>query len=84
MRNPFGPDPDSGSYFGLQKRIFERLKSDGVNSRIDELVLDAYRSALAAENVVLARGEKKRLLADVLKLVLDDVQDRFDDGTSAS
>ena len=84
MRNPFGPDPDSGSYFGLQKRIFERLKSNGVNSRIDQIVLDAYRAALAAENVVLARGEKKRLLADVLKLILDDVKNKFDEGSPAN
>ena len=84
MQSPFGPDPENGSYFGLRKRIFERFKSAGVIGRIDELVLEAYRAALAAEKVVLARGEKMRLLADVLKLVLEDVSDRINEDSSAT
>jgi len=83
MRNPFGADPDSGSYVGLQKRIFERLRSAGVDAQLNDIVDKAYRAALAAENIVLARGEKKRLLADVLKLVLDDVKNRFDDDSTS-
>ncbi len=79
MRNPFGPDQDSGSYFGLQKRIFQRFKSGGTNDQINEIIHKAYRAALTAENVVLAKGEKKRLLADVLKHVLDDLKKSIDD-----
>ena len=73
MLNPFGRDREPSSYFQLQKRLVQRLKSAKVDARIVELVRDGYKGALDAENVVLARSEKKRLMADVLKLIFDDV-----------
>lgn len=73
MLNPFGRDNDPGSYVGLQKRILRRLKTGRVDNRILELIQAAYSEALNAENVVLTRAEKKKLQADVLKLVFEDV-----------
>jgi hypothetical protein len=44
----------------------------------------AYEEALIRENVVLSRPERKRLLAQILKLVLEDMIKKLDERTSTA
>ena len=84
MKNPFGSQPIPGSHVNLKERMFNRVKSAKVNDRIFEIVQDAYEKALNEENVVLSRPERKRLLAQILSLVLEDMIKRLDDRSSAA
>ncbi len=71
MQNPFAPQSDSGSYINLKERMFQKVQAAGINDQIFGIVKRAYEQALAQENVILSRPERKRLFAQVLKLVLD-------------
>lgn len=73
MENYFALQPDSGSYTNLKERVFQMVKAAGINDRIFEIVKMTYEEALAKENILLSRPERKRLLSQVLKLVLDDM-----------
>jgi hypothetical protein len=79
MLNPFGSNNDTGSYFNLQKRIFQRVQSSGINNQIIETIRKAYQEAINTENIVLTRTESKRLLSQILRLVLDDLSKKSDD-----
>lgn len=79
MLNPFDPNKDSHPYFNLQKRMLEKVQSAGINDQIFEVVQKAYENALKAENIILSRPESKRLLSQILKLVLDDMVKKLDD-----
>jgi len=78
MQNPFGPQQIPGSYFKLKERMFQKVQSAKVNDHIFEIVQMAYEEALTIENVVLSRPERKRLLAQILKLVLEDMIQKLD------
>jgi len=82
MLNPFGPQQDSGSYFDLQRRILQRVQAASVNDQIFEIVRTAYEHAIALENVVLARGERKLLLRQILRRVLSDMSNRLGGATA--
>lgn len=73
MLNPFDPNKDTGSYVNLQKRIFQRVQSSEINNQIIEVVRKSYEDAVNAENVELSRDENKRLLSQILRLVLEDL-----------
>jgi len=75
MLKPFGPQKDPGpiSYIDLQKRILQRVQSAKINDQIFETVQKAYEDALLSEKILFSRPEKKRLLSQVLKLVLEDM-----------
>lgn len=73
MQNPFAQQPESGSYVDLKERIFQQIQAAGINDRVFESVQKAYEEALARENVILSRPERKRLLSQVLKQVLEDM-----------
>ena len=79
MLSPFGPNKDIGSYLNLQQRIFQRVQSPDMNNHIIEIVRKSYEAAIDAENIVLTRVEKKRLLSQILKLVLENMIKRLDD-----
>lgn len=83
MQNYFASQPDPGPYTNLKERIFQQVKAAGINDRIFESVKKAYEEALARENVILSRPERKRLLSQVLKQVLEDMLNRLD-GSSKS
>ncbi len=68
---------NSGSYLDLRSRVLQRLHSSRINDRVFELVESAYEDALSVDNVVLSRIERRRLLGDVLRLVLDDMSKRL-------
>jgi hypothetical protein len=81
MLNPFDQDKDPGSYFNLQKRIFQHVQSSGVNNQIIDTVHKSYEDALNAENIVLTRTESKRLRSQILRLMLEDLIRKLDDGS---
>ena len=78
MQNPYAPGPDSGSYTNLKERVFQEVQATGVNDHIFEIVKRAYEQALANENIMLSRPERKRLLSQILKLVLEDMVKKLD------
>ena len=80
MLNPFDSNKDNGSYVNLQKRIFQRVQSSKINDQLIEVVRKSYDDAINAENVELSRTESKRLLSQILRLVLKDLNKKLDDG----
>ena len=83
MQNPFKSQQDFGSYVNLQKRMFQKVQAAKVYDRIFEVVQQAYEDALKEENIVLSRPERKRLLSQILRLVLDDMIKKIDDRSSS-
>ena len=69
----------SGSYLGVRGRVLERLRSTTINDEVLKVVENGFEKALELENLVLSRVEKKLLLADVSKEVLDEISRRLDD-----
>jgi hypothetical protein len=84
MMNPFGSQQVPGSYMDLRKRMLQRVQSSKVNDQIFEVVLKAYEDALNTENVVLSRPERKRMLSQILRLVLEDMIKKLDDRSSSA
>ena len=78
MQNPFMPGSDSGSYTNLKERVFQNVQAANVNDHIFEIVKRAYEQTLAKENIMLSRPERKRLLSQILKLVLEDMVKKLD------
>jgi len=79
MLNPFGSQQNPGSYINLQQRMFQRVQSVGISDQIFVAVQNTYEDALNVENVVLSRPERKRLFAQILKLVLEDMIKKLDE-----
>lgn len=72
MKNPFGDQEIPGSYFNLKERIYKKV-SGNVHDQIFEIMIKAYENALSEENIVLSRPERKRLLSQIMTMVMDDV-----------
>ena len=79
MLNPFDKNKDPGSYINLQRRIFQRVQSSQVGDQIMKIVRESYEDALNSENIELSRTESKRLLSQILKLVLEDLSRKLGD-----
>ena len=79
MLNPFGSQQVPGSYVNLQKRMLQRIQSAKIDDQIFEVVTRAYEVALNEEGILLSRPERKRLLSQILKLVLEDMTRKLDD-----
>ena len=79
MLNPFGSQKVPGSYVNLQKRMLQRVQSAKIDDQIFEVVKQAYEVALNEEGILLSRPERKRLLSQILKLVLEDMTRKLDD-----
>jgi hypothetical protein len=77
MKNPFGDQQMPGSYFNLKERIYKKVSED-VNDQILDMVMKAYENALQEENVVLSRPERKRLLSQIMAMVMDDMLKKLD------
>ena len=58
--------------------------SANVNEQIQEIMMKAYENALDEENVLLSRPERKRLLSQITKLVMEDILKKFDGGSSSA
>lgn len=75
MLNPFGPqrEPGLSSYVNLMQRTLQKVQAANVDDQIFQIVQNAFEEALNKENIMLSRPERKRLFAQVLKSVLDDM-----------
>ena len=77
MKNPFGDQQIPGSYHNLQERMYKKV-SGHVNEQIFDIMRKAYENALAEENVVLSRPERKRLFSQIIKMVMEDMVKKLD------
>jgi len=68
------PDPDN-SYMGLKNRMVQHLKSANVQEQIKDVLMRTYENALAQENIVLSRPERKRLFVQITQQILNDMLD---------
>jgi len=79
MKNPFGPEPESlSSYVNLKKRMLQHVQAAKVNDQIFEVVQKSFEDALKAENIILSLPERKRMLSQILKSVLEDMIKKLD------
>lgn len=84
MKNPFGDQKIPGSYHNLKERMYKKVSAQ-VNDKILEMMIKAYENALNDENIVLTRSERKRLLAQIAAMVMEDLLKKLDgDSSSAS
>ena len=49
-----------------------------------EIVRNAYEHALIRENVVLTRAEKDRMLSRIMKMVLEEMIKKLDEGPTSA
>ena len=85
MKNPFGPDPDSfSSYINLKKRMLAIVQGKKVYDQMFLVVRTAYEEALKAENIILSPPEQKRLLAQIFRLMLEDMLKKLDERTATA
>ena len=59
-------DFENEYYQQLKHGIYRRLKAEKIEDQIFRVVQQAYDELLEAENIVLSREERKRLLRDIL------------------
>lgn len=72
MKNPFGDQQLPGSYENLKERMYKKVSAQ-VNEQITGILQKAYEDALYEANVVLSRPERKRLLSQIITMVMDDM-----------
>jgi len=85
MKNPFGPDPDSfSSYVNLKQRMLQLVQGKKVYDQMFQVVQTAYEEALKTENIVLSRPEQKRMLAQIFRLMLEDMLKKLDERTGTA
>jgi len=83
MKNPFGDQQIPGSYHNLKERMYKKVLVN-VNEPILDMFMKAYENALTEENVVLSRPERKRLLSQITKMVMEDILKKIDGGSSSA
>lgn len=83
MKNPFGGQQVPGSYQNLQERMYKRVSAQ-VNEPMLDMMLKAYEKALYDENVALSRPERKRLLSQIIKMVMEDLVKKIDGDSSST
>ena len=86
MLNPFDPkrEPGLSSYINLKQRMLKNVQAANVNDQIFQVVQNAFEQALNKENIVLSRPERKRLFAQILQSVLEDMVKKLDDRSSSN
>lgn len=83
MKNPFGDQQVPGSYDNLKERMYKKVSAN-VNEQVLEIMVKAYEKALDEENVLLSRPERKRLLSQIVKMVMEDLLKKVDGGPSSA
>ncbi len=68
---------ESGSYGELREHVLQQLRTAKIHDHVFELIQAAFDSALVEEDLVLSAAEKRLLLRDVLKSILDDMNKRL-------
>jgi len=75
MKNPFGdqqiPEPP-GSYRNVKERIYKKVSAE-VSYKLKPMLQISFENALGAESVVLSRSERKRLFAQIVSMVMEDI-----------
>ena len=80
MRNPFGPEPDSfHSYINLKKRMLALVKTGKVYDQIFQVVQNAYDETLKTEDIFLSNAEKKHMVSQILRTILEDMLNKLDE-----
>ncbi len=77
MKNPFGDQQVPGSYENLKERMYKKVSAN-VDEQVSVIFQNAYEKALNEENIVLSRAERKRLLSQIVKMVMEDLLKKFD------
>ncbi len=85
MKNPFGPQDDPGlyAYANLHKRMLKNVQDARINDQIFNVVQKTFEKALIGENIVLSAPEKKRMLAQIMKQVLNDMLSKLDENSKS-
>ena len=71
-------------YDDFQKRIVRRLKSEKIQHQILEKLATSFDAILADENIIVSRTERKRLLTQVTRDILEDMLKKLDNSSTAS
>ncbi len=71
--------PGPNSFVELRLRILKRLRAGKVNDQLLGVLQTAYENAFAPEHLVLSRVERKRLMRDVLKSVMEDLSRQLEE-----
>lgn len=80
MQNPFGSS-EFPSYSDLQKRIHRHMQDGHVEEQTTALIVKSFEDFLGGANLVLSRPERKRLLAQAVDALFEDVKARLDIST---
>ena len=70
-------------YDDFQKRIVRRLKSEKIQHQILEKLATTFDAVLADENIIVSRTERKRLLTQVTRDILEDMLKKLDSSSTA-
>jgi hypothetical protein len=70
-------------YVDLQKQIVRRLKAEKIQPQILEKLETLFEAALAEENIIVSRVERKRLLTRVTRAVLEDMLKNLESSSTA-
>jgi len=57
------------------------VRGKKVYDQIFQIVQNAYEDALKTENIILSRAEQKRMFAQILRLMLEDMIKKLDEHT---
>ena len=57
------------------------VRGKRVYDQIFQIVQNAYEDALKTENIILSRAEQKRMFAQILRLMLEDMIKKLDEHT---
>jgi hypothetical protein len=64
--------------------MMQNVQAANVNDQIFQVVQNAFENALQKENIVLSRPERKRLFAQILKSVLEEMVRKLDDRSGSN
>jgi hypothetical protein len=79
----FSPSSSESNYIDLHKNVIRQMKSAKIQHQILEAVQHAYEDALAQNNIILSRAERKRLFTQVTKTLLEDLLQKLDGYSTA-
>ncbi len=68
---------DPHKSISLSSRVLLRLRQDGVDQQVLNLLRTACDQALAAEGMVLSQMEKDRLVKEIALSIVDEKKGRF-------
>ena len=60
------------------------VRGKKVYDQIFQIVQNAYEDALKTENIILSRTEQKRMFAQILRLMLEDMIKKLDERSGST